>query len=57
MDKPELFKAAQSALEGALESMLQSIRAELEDSNLHWQQQKVLNSAPKDLGRSDRLCR
>lgn len=47
LDKPELFKVAQSALESALESMLQSIHAELSAPNLHWQQQKVLNSALK----------
>jgi len=45
LDKPELFSAAQSRLESALESMLSLIGAELEDPSLHWQQQKVLNSA------------
>lgn len=47
LDKPELLSAAQLRLEGALESMLNLIGAELEDSSLHWQQQKVLNSALK----------
>jgi transposase len=47
LDKPELFSSAQLALESALAAMLQSIRSELEDPGLHWQQQKVLNSALK----------
>ena len=34
-------------MESALESMLNLIGAELEDPSLHWQQQKVLNSALK----------
>jgi transposase len=47
LDKPELFSAVQLRLESALESMLSLIGAELEDPSLHWQQQKVLNSALK----------
>ncbi|MDF9409838.1 IS66 family transposase [Pelotomaculum isophthalicicum JI] len=45
---PELFHAAQLRLESALELMLKSIHSELEAPKLHWQQQKVLNSALKN---------
>ncbi|HAP93209.1 MAG TPA: hypothetical protein DCM26_01120 [Desulfotomaculum sp.] len=48
LDEPALFTAAQLRLESALESMLELIRSELEDHKLHWQQQKVLNSALKN---------
>jgi transposase len=48
LDRPELFDAAQTALEDALGSMLKLIRAELEDPNLNWQQEKVLASAVKN---------
>lgn len=47
LDRPELFNTAQDALENALQSMLQSIRSELSDHGLHWQQEKVLTSAVK----------
>jgi len=47
LGEPALFAAAQLRLESALESMLKLIRDELENPKLHWQQQKVLNSALK----------
>ncbi|TEB04045.1 Transposase IS66 family protein [Pelotomaculum schinkii] len=47
LDKPELFAAANEQLESALESMLNSISAELADPSLHWQQRKILHSALK----------
>ncbi|HAG10644.1 MAG TPA: IS66 family transposase [Desulfotomaculum sp.] len=47
LDQPELFKAAQDALESALFAMLQSIRLELTNPGLHWQKEKVLLSALK----------
>jgi hypothetical protein len=47
LDRPELFDAAQEALKGALKGMLQSIRSELEDPGLYWQQEKALASALK----------